>query len=280
MDAELDWPLRGWEAVDAGQLSARELRRFYAPACPGVHISREAELSARQRARAAWLWSRRRGVLAGLSAAAVLGAKWIESGLPAELIQHNRWPPPMLTVRSDSLAAGEARRLNGMLVTTAARTAFDIGRDVELVEAVQRVDALMNATDVMVSDIESIAALHRGVRGLSRLRRALALVDGGAESPYETLTRSLFVQAGFPRPETQMPVHDDYGVLVAVIDMGWLDYLVGVHFEGAHHTPRPSSIAWARPSWRAAAGERGPRSSWRGLRGPAASSPTRGSPRP
>ncbi|MFY9921444.1 MAG: hypothetical protein WAL26_24075, partial [Mycobacterium sp.] len=104
---------------------------------------------------------------------------------------------------------------------------------------VQRVDALINATDVKAGDIESVAALHPGVRDLRQLRRTLDLVDGGAESPYESLTRLLFVQAGFPRPETQIPVIDEYGVLVAVIDMGWRDYLVGVDFEGAHHWTDP-----------------------------------------
>ena len=54
---------------------------------------------------------------------------------------------------------GETRRVDGMLVTSAARTAFDIGRRLELVAGVQRVDALMNATDVKVSDIESVAAV-------------------------------------------------------------------------------------------------------------------------
>ena len=82
MEDELAWPLRGWEAVEAGLLSIRVLRRFYSPVYPGVHIAREAELSAAQRARAARLWSRRSGVLAGLSAAAILGTKWIELACP------------------------------------------------------------------------------------------------------------------------------------------------------------------------------------------------------
>ncbi len=239
MGEELEWPIRGWEAVDAELLSVRELRRFYVPVYPGVHVPREVELSPAQRARAAWLWSHRRGVLAGLSAAAMLGVKWIEPGLPAELVHSNRRPPPMLIVHTDGIEAGETRRVDGMRVTTAARTAFDIGRRLELVAGVQRVDALMNATDVKAGDIESVAALHPGVRGLRQLRRTLDLVDGGAESPYESLTRLLFVQAGFPRPETQIPVFDEYGVLVAVIDMGWRDYLVGVDFEGAHHWTDP-----------------------------------------
>jgi hypothetical protein len=244
MTEELNWPFRGWEAVDAGLLSVRELRRLYVAAYPGVHIPRGAELSAVQRGKAAWLWSRRRGVLAGLSAAAMLGAKWIEPDLPAELIHTNRRQPPMMIVHTDGLATGESQRVDDICVTSPARTAFDIGRRAELVAGVQRVDALMNATDVKVCDIEVVAELHPRVRGLQQLRRTLTLVDGGAESPYESLTRLLFVREGFPRPETQVPVFDEYGVLVAVIDMGWRDYLVGVDFDGAHHWTDPRQRRW------------------------------------
>lgn len=150
----------------------------------------------------------------------------------------------MLTVHTDDLADGETQRVGGMRVTTAARTGFDIGRRVGPVSGVQRLDALMNATDVKLSDIDAVAAMHPGVRGLTRLRRALDLVDGGAESPWESLTRLLFVRAEFPRPETQIPVFDEYGVLVAVIDMGWRDYLVGVDFEGAHHWTNHRQRHW------------------------------------
>ena len=244
MADELEWPLRGWEAVEAEALTARQLRRFYAPVYPGVHNPRGAELSAAQRAIAAWLWSRRRGVVAGLSAAALLGTKWIEPGLPAELIHTNRRMPPMLDVHTDALAAAEIQRVNGIPVTTPARTAFDIGRRLDLVAGVARVDAVMNATDVKVRDIEAVAAGRPGVRGLTQLSRTLDLVDGGAESPYESLTRMLFARAGFPRPETQIPVVDEYGILVAVIDMGWRDYLVGVDFEGAHHWTDPRQWRW------------------------------------
>jgi hypothetical protein len=92
---------------------------------------------------------------------------------------------------------------------------------------VQRVDALMNAADIKVGDIESVARTHPGVRGLRQLRQTLDLVDGGAESPYESLTRLLLVHAGLPRPQTQIPVLDEYGFVGARIDMGWSEYLVG-----------------------------------------------------
>ena len=63
----------------------------------------------------------------------------------------------MLIVHTDGVGIGETRRVDGMLVTSAARTAFDIGRRARTRRGVQRVDALMNATDVKVSDIESVA---------------------------------------------------------------------------------------------------------------------------
>ncbi len=73
----------------------------------------------------------------------------------------------MLIVHTDDVLNGETRCVDGMLVSSAARTAFDVGRRLELVAGVQRVDAPMNAVDVKVSDIESVAAAHPGVRGLT-----------------------------------------------------------------------------------------------------------------
>jgi hypothetical protein len=145
----------------------------------------------------------------------------------------------MLTIHSDMLAPGEAQTIAGMRVTTTARTAFDMGRRLRLEDGVQRLDALMNATDVKVADVEAVIARHPGVRGLNQLRQTLDLVDGGAESPYESLTRLLLIKAGFPRPQTQIRVVDKHGN-VWRIDMGWLEYLVGVDFEGAHHWTNPT----------------------------------------
>jgi hypothetical protein len=240
----IGWPFRAAEALEDGALTFRELRRFHQAIYPGVWMPRGADLSATDRARAAWLWSHRDGVIAGLSASATLGAKWIDGHLPAELIHTNRRPPSLITIHTDELLAGEAQAIRGLPVTTPARTAFDLGRRLSLEEGVRRVDALMNATDIKVDDIETVARTHPGVRGLRQLRQTLDFVDGGAGSPYESLTRLLLVQAGFPRPQTQIPVLDEYGFVVARIDMGWSEYLVGVDFEGAHHWTNPMTRTW------------------------------------
>lgn len=234
-----EWPFRGADAVQGSRLTARQLQQFYTAVYPGVYVPRWVELSAAERARAAWLWSRRQGTVAGLSASALLGAKWVEPSLPAQLVHTNRRPPAMLVVHSEVLPPGEVTRVGDIAVTTPARTAFDIGRRLTVEPAVQRIDALMNATGLTVGDVEAVVADHPGVRGLGALRTALRLVDGGAASPYESLTRLLLVRAGLPPPETQICVTDAHGFVVAYLDMGWREHRVGVEYDGAQHWTDP-----------------------------------------
>lgn len=240
----IDWPFRAVEALEAGALTFRELRRFHTAVYPGVWVPREAELSPVQRARAAWLWSGRAGVPAGLSASAMLGSKWIDQRDPAELIHTNRRPPRLLTVHSDTLSDGETQVIDGMVVTTPARTAFDLGRRLPFVDGVQRIDALMNATHVKVEEVLALAEGYRGARGVRRLRLILEYVDGGAESPYESSTRIMLVTNGFPEPETQIEVADASGTVFARLDMGWPEYRVAVEFDGAQHWTDSEQRSW------------------------------------
>ena len=74
---QLRWPFIGAKAVASGAIPERAMRRHYQPLYPGVYMPLGAKPTACRRAEAAWLWSKRRGVLAGLSAAAMLRTKWI-----------------------------------------------------------------------------------------------------------------------------------------------------------------------------------------------------------
>lgn len=145
----------------------------------------------------------------------------------------------MLVVHSDDISPAETTEIDGMAVTTAARTAFDIGRRLPVVEGVKRLDALMNATRPPGDAIHGLLRNHAGVRGLVTLRKTLALVDGGAESPYESITRLMLIRAGLPQPETQIRVVDEYGGLVAYLDMGWPECRVAVEYDGAQHWTDP-----------------------------------------
>ncbi|UVO14375.1 DUF559 domain-containing protein [Mycobacterium sp. SVM_VP21] len=240
---ELGWPFLGQEALAARAIPERAMRALYEPVYPGVYAPWGVELTARQRAEAAWLWSRRRGVVAGDSAAALLGTKWVSGALDAELVYGSRVPPQKLVVHRDILKPGEVVDVDGIAVTSPARTAFDIGRRTSSrLRALQRLDALANATGVGVAEVEAVIDAHRGARGLNRLRRVLPLVDRGAESPQETRTRLVLIDAGLPRPDTQIVVRDSYGEFVGRVDMGYRQLKVGIEYDGQQH--------WANPKQR------------------------------
>ena len=183
---------------------------------------------------AAWLWSGRRGVLAGLAASALHGSNWIDDDVPVEMIWRNPHPPAGVITRNQRFDSDEITHVARLLVTTPARTAYDLARQLPRVEAVARLDALMRATPFSVEDVLLLAKRHPGARGLRRLRAAMPLVDGGAASPKESWLRLLLIDAGFPAPTTQIPVHENWH-LVGVLDMGWEKYKVAIEYDGDHH---------------------------------------------
>jgi hypothetical protein len=63
----------------------------------------------------------------------------------------------------------------------------------------------------------------------------LELVDGGAQSPKESQVRLWLIEAGLPRPKTQIPVFGPDGVPFAFLDLGWEAWMLGGEYEGEHH---------------------------------------------
>jgi hypothetical protein len=240
---DVDGPFLGSEALAARVLTRHQLRTDFRAIHRNVYLSKGRALTPMNRAVAAWLWSDRRATLAGLSASALYRSKWIDDWLPAELNRTGRDKAKGIILHSDLLADDERCVRNGMSVTTPARTAFDLGRRKGLQTAVIRIDALARATELKVADVDLLVDRHRGARGIVQLRRALELVDGGSESPWETRTRLVVGSAGLPPVRTQIPVFDG-GCLIARIDMGWEEFLVGVEFDGAQHWTDPAQRTW------------------------------------
>jgi hypothetical protein len=229
-----DEPFIGSEAVASGALRKHELRSRFRTVFPDVYVRREQQVTLRQRTIAAWLWSHRQGVIAGLTAAAWHGAKWVDEGSPIELIWSNARSPRGLRTYDMTLRPEEFL-LASPPVTTPQRTAFDIGRRKPVDVAVARLDALMRATGAKPSEVLEVADQHRGARGLRQLEAALELVDAGSQSPRETWLRLLLIRAGLPPPTTQIPVVAGGGTKVYYLDMGWEDVLVAAEYDGEHH---------------------------------------------
>lgn len=235
-----DWPFIGTEALAAGIVTPHRLRTEFEAVHRNVYIPRGQRLTSVTRAVAAWLWSGRQATTAGLSAATLHRTEWIDPWLPAELNRRSRDKAPGIILHSDTLWEDEICVRDGIQTTTPARTAFDLGRRKGLTTALIRLDALARATHLKSADVDLLVDRHRGARGVVQLRQALPIVDAGAESPYETRTRLVLMAAGLPRPQTQIEVHDRSGYLLARLDMGWEDWLVGVEFDGAQHWTDPA----------------------------------------
>jgi hypothetical protein len=225
----------GTEAVAGGLVTRHELARWYRPIYPNVHARRDHALTLRDRTEAAWLWSRHRGVITGLAAAAVHGSRWIGDGVDIELIFKCPRPPRGIIARNERLAPDEWHEFAGLPVTTPARTAFDLGRFQPPHDALARLDALMRVTPFSIEDVLLLAKRYKGRHGVARLKAVLPFVDGGAESPRESWWRKLVLDAGFPTPRTQIAVVDEHGMPVRILDLGWEDYQVALEYDGDQH---------------------------------------------
>ncbi|MGA9376542.1 MAG: hypothetical protein WBV64_16250 [Mycobacterium sp.] len=228
----------GSEALAAGTLNRYQLRTQHDAVYRNVYKPRGMPLTPADKAIAAWLWSGRRGVVAGLSAAALHGSRWIDATEPAELNQASRSGPAEIHIRSDELWPDEVVLIRSIPATSPARTAFDLGRLKGITTAVIRVDALLQATHLKIVDVEALLLRHKGVRGTVDLRQVLRLADPGAESPQETRLRLVLTDAGLRPTHTQIDVFD-HGFFVGRLDMGWPQWKVGVQYDGFQHWTDP-----------------------------------------
>lgn len=234
-------PIIGSEALANGTITRGQLRWNYRPIFPGVYLAKPVQMSLRTNTVGAWLWSGRRGVIAGRAAAALHTAKWVDDFAPIELIWTNNHYPPGTIVRDERIADDEVVRVRGMLVTTPARTAFDLGRHLPRGLAIAHLDALARATGITAADVAPLTLRHRGARGVRQCQTALSLMDRGSESPKESWLRLVLIDAGLPQPVTQIRVTD--GHTVAYLDWGylplagegWDEPKVAVEYDGDQH---------------------------------------------
>ncbi|MCV7285185.1 hypothetical protein H7J87_07575 [Mycolicibacterium wolinskyi] len=231
-------PFLGSAAIQRGEFTRRSLARGHRAIYRDVYVRRDVELTARIRAQAAWLSTG--ATLAGMSAAAVHGTKWLNPAMPAEIIRADRHASTGIVVRSWTLDPGETCRVAGTEATSASRTAFDLGRLHRFDDAVPMVDALLNATRIKPADVLAVADAHPGARGVAQLRLLLPMIDAGAESPQESRLRLLIVRGGLPAPETQI----EFRELRIRVDMGWREWKVAVEYDGVQHWTDRRQRAW------------------------------------
>jgi hypothetical protein len=230
----MEQPIIGADAISSGALTRGQLRWRHTAVHPGIYVPKGAEQTLLTRTVAAWLWTGRRGIIAGRAAAALHGARWVDDATPIEVIAEHTRPRPGVIVREERIDADEIVYVGEIPVTSLGRTALDLGRHLPRDAAVANLDDLAATTGVTAAAALALIDRYRGARGIRRARTALALMDAGAQSPKETWLRLLLIDDGLPAPRTQVRVSD--GVCEAFIDLGYEEPMVGLDYEGAHHS--------------------------------------------
>jgi hypothetical protein len=126
--------------------------------------------------------------------------------------------------------------VEGIRVTTAARTALDLGRLLWRYDALAAIDGFLRIGvphDLLVAE----TGRFKRYRGVRQLRVLLPLGDRRAESPGESALRLNWYDAGLPRPDLQTWVYDDHGVGIYRLDITLPELLFAAEFDGEeNHT--------------------------------------------
>ena len=126
-----------------------------------------------------------------------------------------------MQLRRCTLEAVDVALVNGFPVTTLARTASDLARQLPYEWAVIGCDAALAAGCSREALLEATQRVQ-GWPGGRKAASASRFADGASGSPAESLSRVQMQRAGIPTPVTQFKVFLN-GRLVATTDFGWED---------------------------------------------------------
>jgi hypothetical protein len=227
----------GSHAVAEGLLTAKQLRvRSYRRLVQGVYADPGLEFDHRLRCTGVALLLPAGAAIGGHSAAAWHGAPFAGPQDPVTVVR----PPSVLwkgprgvRVHRAELADGDVEQQDGVPVTSALRTAWDVAGLEPLGTAVAALDAMVRSGAVTLADLAARVEDRAGRWGVVRVRRAVGLIDPRAESAPESRVRVALVVAGL----TPVPQYEVWaaGVLLGRADLAFPEERVLVEYEGAYH---------------------------------------------
>jgi hypothetical protein len=152
---------------------------------------------------------------------------------PALLVVHGatRVRRPGTRPRQALIGTRDVTYADGVHVTTPLRTASDLLRKLYRPYAMAAADAFAHAGLVDPEELNEFVGRLKGYRGIVQARTLAAIVDPRMESPGESWQRLRMHDAGFPPPEPQFEVVDDFGRSM-FIDLPYPDLLIGTEFDG------------------------------------------------
>lgn len=165
-------------------------------------------------------------------------------------------PPRTAGVRGMRLAPRRVRTwtIARAPVIDPVAAVFSVAGELSITASVILIDALLSSADnypgllpgrprITRDEITTRLAEWGRFRGKRTIRAALERAREGVESPKETETRLLIVNAGLPEPVVQFELRDDNRV-VARMDLAYPELQIGIEYEGDGH--RTDRAQWRR----------------------------------
>ncbi|HZB20147.1 MAG TPA: hypothetical protein VE463_09945, partial [Blastococcus sp.] len=225
-----------WSTARAGGVTRSQIRIDGIRIARGLYVSRSAELDLRARCRA-WAQVLPRDAAFGLgTAVALLDAGAAPS--PVHVVVSPRRVVPQrsgITVHVRSLADGDVTEVDGLRVTSGARTFLDMAAVLSPAELLALGDALLRGGHLDHEALGRRLARAGGVRGVVRARQWAPHLSAAAGSHPESTLRYWLLVSDLPAPELQVPILDPSGREVVHADLGYSRWKVALEYEGRQH---------------------------------------------
>ncbi|MFJ3958220.1 endonuclease domain-containing protein [Arthrobacter sp. NPDC090010] len=147
--------------------------------------------------------------------------------------------------RTVTFKEGEVVLLEGLRITSPARTWLDLAGRLRLEDLVAAGDFLVcehgpespapRRGICTVTDLEKVIERHSGMRGVKTARAAVALIRVGADSPQETALRLVLGEHGLPEPVLNHVLRTPDGRARVWPDLAYLEARLSIQYDGVHH---------------------------------------------
>lgn len=137
-----------------------------------------------------------------------------------------------LVVHSSRIEPDEITIVNGIRVTTPARTVIDIARSESFEQSVVIADAFLRQGLTTTDELRSHLLRARYRPGCRKAAQVVAFADGRSESVGESRSRVALYRGGLPTAELQARVFTDDEICVGRVDFLFADLGVVGEFEG------------------------------------------------
>ncbi len=200
-------------------------------------------------ARAIYLESSTQAVLSHVSAAVLHGMDMWD--IPLEKVtltigrsyasKHGRHR----ILHGQPLPRGDWTEIDGLAVTTPARTIVDLARSMPLVPSVCIGDYALRTGLVTIDDLLLGVTGARNRTGIAKARQAIGMMSNRSESVGHTRSRILLDTLPLPSPQLNQLMYDEDGSLVGAADFLYPHHGVVGEFDGSDRygaVPKPPLI--------------------------------------